>query len=246
MINYIIPCPYEMDIVFSGILFLLLIYIVRYNMIYSIIIVDGDSGILLLDKQMKSVEKKNKISPEVLAAFFKTINAMIDDIQVSMKKGRDISNMTRTVASEGSTIVLHYQPQARALICAIAEPDDDSDKIIETLKILGKRFWLKHRADIEIFRKESIRDIFNSFTVDIDTYTLEGKVAERFPKLLLSSMALKRVQSMGIIDDLGFNVAKRCDGKTSVLKISKELNTSMDEIKRIINKLEDVDVVKFP
>lgn len=213
-------------------------------MIYSVIVVDGDSGILLLEKPMVDMETTKKVSPDVLAGFFKALNSMIDDIQHSMKKGRDVSNMTRVVSSEGSTIVLYYQPQARILICSISDPDDNREKIMEVLQILGKRFWLKHRSDLDVFRRENIRDIFNSFSVEIDTYTLEGKVAEKFPKLLVGKNTLNRIKTMGVISDQDYEVARLCDGKTSSFKISRILELSEDAIKRNLNKLEDVDVVK--
>jgi len=214
-------------------------------MIYSIILVDGDSGILLLEKQMKDLDKKS-LSSDVLAGFFKALNGMIDEIQIFIKKGRDVSNMTREVNSENSRIILHYMPEARVLICSISDPDDDAEKIIETLRILAKRFWLKHRSDIEKFRKDSLRDIFNSFSVDIDTYTLEGRVAESFPKVIISDMALERVKMMGIVDATEYKVIKMCNGKTSALKISKDLEISLDKVKLILNKLGELDLVKNP
>ncbi|MHA1340080.1 MAG: hypothetical protein ACTSRZ_12345 [Promethearchaeota archaeon] len=215
-------------------------------MIYSVIIVDADSGILILEKQMKILDKRDKISPDVLAGFFRALNNMIDDIQHFMKKGRDVSNMTRTVASEGSTIILHYQPQARILICSISDPDDDEERIKEILKNLGKRFWLKHRGDLNIFRKENIREIFNSFSIDIENFTLNGRVAERFPKLLVGKMALDRIRTMGIIDNTEYKIANLCDGKTSALKIAKELELSKENVFRALHRLEDVDIIKNP
>ena len=214
-------------------------------MIYSVILVDGDSGILLLENQLKELEKKQNLSSDVLAGFFKALNNMIDEIQVSMKKGRDVSNMIRSVESEGSLIIIYYHPQSRVMICSISDPDDDRVKIIELIKILGKRFWLKHQADIDIFRKENIRDIFNSFSVDIDTYSLEGKVAESFPKLMVALKSMNRIKMMGVVSELEYKVAKLCDGKTSSLKISKDLQISLDSVKRCLNKLEDVDIIKI-
>lgn len=214
-------------------------------MIYSIILVDADSGILLLEKKL-TIQKSNEVSPDALANFFGELNTVIDDIQKSMKKGRDIGNITRVVSSENSSIIMHYQPNARVLVCAIADPDDDVEKITQNLRMIGKRFWLKHRTDLEIFRKENMRDIFNSFAVDIETISLGGKIGERFPKLLIAEAALERIKMMGIINLGEYNVANLCDGKTSVFKIAKSLNISSNEAKKLLNKLEELDVVKLP
>ncbi|MHA1821828.1 MAG: hypothetical protein ACTSU2_11135 [Promethearchaeota archaeon] len=214
-------------------------------MIYLILIIDGDSGILLIERQYKPLEKKkNNLNAEILAGFFKAVNKMIDEIQFAMKKGRDVSNMTRLLEGENSLIIIYYQPIARVLVCAISDPDDNHDEIIGILKTLGKRFWAKHRRDLDLFRKEGNRERFSSFGIEIDTYSLEGKVAEKFPKLLIALQALERVKMMGVIDDLEYKVAKICNGKNSVLKISKELGKSEDDIKKILNKLAEFDIIK--
>lgn len=214
-------------------------------MIYSIILVDADSGILLLEKKLKT-RKGNEVSADALANFFGELNGMIDDIQKSMKKGRDVSNMTRVVSSENSSITLHYQPLARVLVCAISDPDDDVERITQNLKLIGKRFWLKHKTDLEIFRKENVREIFNTFGVDIETISVGGKIGEKFPKLIIAEPALERIKMMGIINMDEYEVANLCDGKTSALTISKKLEISSENAKKVLNKLEELDVVKLP
>jgi hypothetical protein len=207
--------------------------------------VDADSGILLLEKKLKT-RKGNDVSADALANFFGELNGMIDDIQKSMKKGRDVSNMNRVVSSENSSISLHYQPKARVLVCAISDPDDDVERITQNLRLLGKRFWLKHKTDLEIFRKENIREIFNPFGVDLETLSNGGRIGEKFPKLIIAEPALERIKMMGIINMDEYNVANLCDGKTSALRISKELEISSDSAKKVLNKLEELDVVKLP
>lgn len=214
-------------------------------MIYSIILVDADSGILLLEKKLET-SKVNDVSADALANFFGELNSMIDDIQKSMKKGRDVSNMNRVISSENSSINIHYQPKARVLVCAISDPDDDVEKITQNLKFVGKRFWLKHKTDLEIFRKENIRDIFNSFAVDVETISLGGKIGEKFPQLLIAEPALERIKMMGIINTEEYNVANLCDGRTSAIKIAKKLEITPTLAKKVLNKLEDLDVVKLP
>ena len=50
-------------------------------MIYQIIIVDSDSGILILEKQLKTLDKSKALNNEILAGFFKALNTVIDEIQ---------------------------------------------------------------------------------------------------------------------------------------------------------------------
>jgi hypothetical protein len=88
--------------------------------------------------------------------------------------------------------------------------------------------------------------LVNPFGVDIETQTVGGKIGEKFPKLIIAEPALERIKMMGIINMHEYNVANLCDGKTSALKISKELEISSDNAKKVLNKLEELDVVKLP
>jgi hypothetical protein len=215
-------------------------------MIYQIIIVDSDSGILILEKQLKALDKPKTLNNEILAGFFKALNSVIDEIQKSMKKGRDVENMSRIVSSENSLIILHFHPQSRVLMCSISDPDDEQEKLIEVLRVLAKRFWSKHQSDIEIFRKKNTRDVFTAFSVDIETYTLGGKVAEKFPSLLIAESALDRIIKMGVVTDFEYEISKLCDGSRSAMKIAIKLGgVSVESVKRSLNKLEDLDIIKM-
>ena len=73
-------------------------------------------------------------------------------------------------------------------------------------------------------------------TIDIELFTKKSSI---------NRSEMWRL-TMGIVEKLGYEIAKLSDGKTSILKMSKELNTSIDNIKRSLNKLEDIDIIKMP
>jgi hypothetical protein len=222
------------------------------TMIYSVFLIDGDSGILLLDHTLKRLDGFHSDNPEeqksesqILANFFQAMNGMIDDIHKAMRKGRDLSQMTRILQSEGATVVLYYHYEGRVLLCSISDADDDTDKIVAVLHTLGKRFWQKHRVDVEKFRFDNQKDIINAFAIDIDNFTVSGKLAEQYPRLIVSENALQKVRDMGLITEQDQMVAKMCKDGGSSLQISKKLNLPRQRVTEIYKKLAKLDLIKF-
>ncbi|HMF33861.1 MAG TPA: hypothetical protein VKK79_20720 [Candidatus Lokiarchaeia archaeon] len=218
-------------------------------MIFGIFIVDGASGILIVEARFRPLQAKGdattSMESDVLAAFFSAVNTMVDDLQESMRKGRDVSNMNRILTSENSTILLHYQPNARVLICAIADPDDDSEVIIKVLRQIGKRFWKKHRKDLEVFRALSENRVFSSFVIDIENLTRGGKVGEVNVNLQIAKTALERVLAMGVITENEFQVAKAVQEFHTPLEIAKHVGIVASEVNNLLKKLAELDIVKI-
>jgi len=50
---------------------------------------------------------------------------------------------------------------------------------------------------------------------------------------------------MGMINDIDFQVALQCTGINSPLKISRNLGKKRTEIKEILKKLEELDIIKI-
>lgn len=218
-------------------------------MIFGIYVVDGASGILVVESRFRPLQvkrnAKNSLESEVLAAFFSAVNAIVDDLQGSMRKGRDVSNMNRILASENSSILLHYQPNARVLICAIADPDDDSEVILKVLRQIGRRFWKKHRKDLDLFRTRSDNKVFSSFVIDIENLARGGKVGEVHVELQIAKNALDRVKAMGVISDGEFEVAKLAQELHTSLSIAKHIGSPLSEINALLKKLADLDIIKI-
>jgi hypothetical protein len=220
-----------------------------FAMIFGIFIVDGGSGILIVEARFRPLQAKGEASvsmeSDVLAAFFSAVNTMVDDLQESMRKGRDVSNMNRVLTSENSSILLHYQPNARVLVCAIADPDDDSEVIVKVLQQIGKRFWKKHRKDLELFRTLSENRVFSSFIIDIENIARSGKVGEIHIDLQIAKTALDRVQAMGVINEDEFHVANAVQEFHTPLEIAKHVSMTASEVNNLLKKLAELDIVKI-
>ena len=210
-------------------------------MIYKIFLIDGDNGISLVESTFKELEK---VQDEILAGFFNAINTTIDVIQEAMSKGRRVNEMDRILQSEDSTIFIYYHPLSRILFCSISDADDNSDKIEEVIHKIANRFWKKHQSDLKNFRATTDKSRFQTLIADIENLTIGGRIGEVFPKLLVVKGVLEKVLSMGIIDEFDLNVALECTGKNSPLKISRMLNKKHSEIITILQKLEQLEIIK--
>ncbi|MBY9020895.1 MAG: hypothetical protein KGD67_07545 [Candidatus Lokiarchaeota archaeon] len=153
--------------------------------------------------------------------------------------------MTRVVESENSTIVIVYHPLSRILFCSISDADDDVDKLIEVINKISSRFWKKHQSDIKLFRTTTEKSRFQTIEVDIENLCQGGRVAEVLPRLLVVENVLHKIVSMGMIDEEDLQVALRCTGKTSPLRIARELSKSRNDVNNILHKLEQLDIVNF-
>ncbi len=162
-----------------------------------------------------------------------------------MVKGKNGDEMNRVVESENSTIIIVYHPPSRILFCSISDADDDVDKLIDVIKKISIRFWKKHQSDIKLFRTTSEKSRFQTIIADIENICQGGKIAEMMPRLLVVENVLHKIVSMGMIDEEDLQVALRCNGKTSPLRISRELAKSRNDVNNILKKLEQLDIVNF-
>lgn len=162
-----------------------------------------------------------------------------------MVKGKNRDGMNRVVESENSTIIIVYHPPSRVLFCSISDADDDVDKLMDVINKISTRFWKKHRSDIKLFRTTSEKSRFQTIIADIENICQGGRVAEVFPRLIVGENVLPKISSMGMIDQEELQVALKCTGKLSPLKIARELSKSRNEINTILKKLEQLDIVNF-
>jgi len=142
-----------------------------------------------------------------------------------MVKGKNKDDMTRIVESENSTIIIVYHPPSRILYCSISDADDDIDKLINVIHKISSRFFKKHQSDLALFRTTSEKSRFQTIKTDIEN--------------------ICKIVSMGMIDDEDLQVALKCTGKTSPLRIARELAKSRNDVNNILKKLEQLDIVNF-
>jgi ribosomal protein S20 len=131
------------------------------------------------------------------------------------------------------------------LFCSISDPDDDVDKTIEVINKIATRFWKKHQSDISIFRTTSQKSRFQTIIADIENICQGGKITEIFPKLMVVKKVLEKIMSMGMINEEDFQVAIRCTGDASPLRIARMLAKPRNDVNIVLKKLEELDIVGF-
>ena len=213
-------------------------------MIYKIYIIDGNSGISILESSFKDF-KNIDAGREIIPNFFKILNKTIDKIQEAVTKGGKAEEITRVIEAEDSTIMIYFHPSSRVLFCSISDADDDIDKLKNAIKKISSRFWRKHQSDIKIFRSTNKKGKFQAINADIENITMGGRIAEIFPKLLVVRKVLEKILSMGTITDFDFQIALQCNGKNSPLNISKTFEKTRYEIFEFLKKLERLDIIKM-
>jgi hypothetical protein len=207
-------------------------------------LIDADNGISLVEHTFEVFRKKT-IEDDILTKFFNSINKTIDNIQEAMLKGRRINEINRILESEDSIVFIYFHPLSRVLFCSISDADDEMEKIKNSLHKIGNRFWKKHQGDLNLYRSTTEKSHFETFKADIENLMLGGKVAEVFPTLLIIKSVLEKILSMGMISEFELNVALKCDGKNSPLKISRLLDESKNNIYDALKKLESLDIIKI-
>lgn len=208
------------------------------QMIHSILVIDGDSGISLLEHQMKS-------DTEQLSGFFQAINHIIDDLRENLQDERTITNRSRIILLESNNIFIHYHSEGQFLVCVFADADDNNEKILKVIETLSRRFWQKHQMDIEQFRFTNQKDIFKAFLIDIKNFTFNGTIAEKFPKLIVSENTLNRLVRMEMISTIEETIANMCQGSTSPLQISRDMQIGHESVTEMLKKLTTLDILKY-
>jgi len=214
-------------------------------LIYKVFLIDGSAGILILEKSFKEFNKSKNLKTELLTDFFKEVNKMIDDLQDAMTKGSRLGDTNRIISGDYSTIIMYYHSLSHVLFCSISDDDDDKEKLIEILQNFGLKFYEKYEKDLKKFRKTSEKKYFLSFIDEIDILSVRGRGAEILPKLIIAKNVLERIKNMGIINDKELKIALECNGKKSLLKISRNLSIVESKIRESLKKLENLEIIKL-
>ncbi len=208
-------------------------------MIHQLYIIDGETGLSIIEYRDYPNSKEFK-------DFFQVINDIMDDIRSNIQENeRTLSNFSRILMIDDFSIILHYYHPAKILLCCLSDVDDIKEKILSILETLGRRFWQKHSLDMDKYLHTN-KKVFNSFLIEIEMLTRNGKIAENIPKLIVNDSTLNRLCKMEIISSEELSIAKICKGTFSPLQISKKTNISHEKVAEILKKLKKIDIIKSP
>jgi len=86
---------------------------------------------------------------------------------------------------------------------------------------------------------------FQTIIADIENLTRGGTIAEVFPKLLVLRNVMEKILTMGMINDYDFQVALKCTGKASPLRIARDLGKTRNSVNEALKRLEQLDIIKL-
>jgi len=207
--------------------------------IHQLYIIDGETGLSIIEYRDYPNSKEYDDS-------FQVINDIMDDIRSNIQENRTLSDFSQILMFNEFSIIIHYNSTAKILLCSLSDVDDIKEKILSVLETLGRRFWQKHSTDINKFLQTNRREIFNSFNIEIEILTRNGKIAENLPKLIVNDSTLTRLCKMELISEEELSIAKICRGTLSPLQISEKTNISHENVTEILKKLKKIDIIKSP
>ena len=210
-------------------------------MIHQLFIIDSETGLSIIEYRDYPQSKEFK-------DFFQVINEIMDDIRSNIQDNdnRTLSNFSRILMIDEFSIIIHYYHPAKILLCCLSDVDDIKEKILSILETLGRRFWQKHSMDIDKFLQTNKKEIFNSFKIEIEMLTRDGRIAENLPKLIVNDSTLQRLCQMELISEEELSIAKICRGTLSPLQISEKTNIPHENVAEILKKLKKIDIIKSP
>ena len=56
---------------------------------------------------------------------------------------------------------------------------------------------------------------------------------------------MEKILAMGMINDYDFQVALKCTGKASPLRIARDLGKTRNYVNEVLKRLEQLDIIKF-
>ncbi|MHA1648182.1 MAG: hypothetical protein ACTSVL_11460 [Promethearchaeota archaeon] len=208
-------------------------------MLHAVYIIEGETGLSIIEYREYPQSKE-------FNDFFLVINDIMDDIRSNIQENRTLSNFSRILMIGKFSIIIHYYHAAKILLCSLSDVDDNKEKILSVLETLGRRFWQKHSMDIDKFLQTNKKEMFNSFIIEIEMLTRNGKIAENLPKLIVNDSTLTRLCKMELISEEELSIAKICKGILSPLQISEKTNIPHEKVAEILNKLKKIDIIKLP
>ena len=210
-------------------------------MLHRLYLIDGDSGFSMLEYRYKNSAFQKS---ENFQEFFNAIAYVVDDIRTNIRENQHVENLSRILVIDPFTILIHYIAKGNFLVCAVADADDQKDVILQVIESLARRFWAKFTFEIEKFRMTNISTPFNSFTIEIELLTLNGKIGQNLPKVIVTDSTLTRLQQMQTITSTEFQIAKRSTGFAAPSRIAQDMEIQYDDVVNALDRLTNLDLVK--
>lgn len=201
-------------------------------MIHSVYFIDT-GGRLIFTRKYGTIE----LNPDLMAGFLTAIKEFSGEISSSTDKKKD---SVKDIEMETFNVVYDFR-SADGMMCVLLHDKKDDPRIVRGVaKIVLDGFLRKYKADIDPWDGNISK--FAEFEPAVDEVMKGGKVAEVYPvlKKKLTPLTVK----LGMINDLEFEIASKCDGTKTYREIAEKMGVDLEIIYGAMTKLKDLGLVK--
>jgi hypothetical protein len=172
-----------------------------------------------------------------MAGFLTAIKEFSGEISSSIDKKKD---SVKDIEMETFNVVYDFR-SADGMMCVLLHDKKDDPRIVRGVaKIVLDGFLRKYKADVNSWDGNISK--FAEFEPAVDEVMKGGKVAEVYPvlKKKLTPLTVK----LGMINDLEFEIASKCDGTKTYREIAEKMGVDLEIIYGAMTKLKDLGLVK--
>jgi hypothetical protein len=201
-------------------------------LIHSVYFIDT-GGRLIFTRKYGTIE----LNPDLMAGFLTAIKEFSGEISSSTDKKKD---SVKDIEMETFNVVYDFR-SADGMMCVLLHDKKDDPRIVRGVaKIVLDGFLRKYKADIDPWDGNISK--FAEFEPAVDEVMKGGKVAEVYPvlKKKLTPLTVK----LGMINDLEFEIASKCDGTKTYREIAEKMGVDLEIIYGAMTKLKDLGLVK--
>jgi len=202
-------------------------------LIHSVYMIDS-SGRLMFNRKYGTIE----LNPDLMAGFLTAIKEFSREIHTG--RGQKEKDTVREIEMETFNVVYEFR-SSDGIMSVVAHDKKDDPRIVRgVLGIILDGFLKKYKVEI----KDWVGDVtqFAEFAEVMDDVLKGGKIAEVYPKLKkkLTPLTVK----LGMINELGYRIASKCDGRKTYREIADDLHMELEAIYAAMAKLRELGLVE--
>jgi hypothetical protein len=202
-------------------------------LIHSVYVIDG-SGRLMFNRKYGTIE----LNPDLMAGFLTAIKEFSHEIHSGGdQKEKDA---VREIEMETFNVVYEFRSSDGVMSVVAHDKKDDPRIVRGAVGIILNGFLKKYKSELKNWSGDVTK--FAEFGEAVDDVLKAGKVAEVYPKLKkkLTPLTVK----LGMINELEYKIASKCDGSKTYREIADNLHMDMEPIYTSMAKLRDLGLVE--
>jgi hypothetical protein len=204
----------------------------RCRLIHSVYFIDN-GGRLIFTRKYGSIE----LNPDLIAGFLTAIKEFSGELSSGAGKKGDY---VKEIEMETFNVVYDFKSEDGMMSVLLHDKKDDPRIVRGVARIVLDGFLKKYKVDLRSWDGDIGK--FDEFGPVVDDVMKSGKVAEVYPTLKkkLTPLTVK----LGMISDLEYKIASKCDGKMTYREIAEKVGIDLESIYGAMAKLKELGLIK--